>query len=54
MDGMNVLAVRDFTKAVTDWMRAGNVSMDELQWFMVNDIVKHRPTHIRTNGVGVA
>lgn len=24
IDGMNVLAVRDFTKAVTDWMRAGN------------------------------
>lgn len=24
MDGMNVLAIRDFTKAVTDWMRAGN------------------------------
>ncbi|XP_063675361.1 pyruvate dehydrogenase E1 component subunit alpha, mitochondrial-like [Bolinopsis microptera] len=24
MDGMNVLAVREFTKAATDWMRAGN------------------------------
>jgi len=24
IDGMNVLAVRDFTKAVADWMRAGN------------------------------
>jgi len=24
MDGMNVLAVRDFTKSVAEWMRAGN------------------------------
>lgn len=24
MDGMNVLAIREFTKHVTDWMRAGN------------------------------
>ena len=51
MDGMNVLAVREFTKAATDWMRAGNVSNHSGVDRSNNGA--SRRVH-STNGVGVA